>query len=63
MPKFTVSRKMIQSTMRDVKVAGEMIQYLAGLAKAMNDAGLLYPARHPLTRIPARIPSERPNGG
>jgi hypothetical protein len=45
-PTFTVNREMIEATVRSVEIAGELIRFLAGLARALNDAGLLY-ARKP----------------
>ena len=46
MPKFTLDRATIRNTEHGVKVASNLIQYLAGLARALNEAGLLYGARH-----------------
>jgi len=45
LPKFTVNRQMIASLETGVAAAGSMIRYLSGLAKALNDAALLYPRR------------------
>jgi hypothetical protein len=45
LPKFTVSGVMITSAAQGVKIAGSMIRYLAGLAKALNDQGSLYGRR------------------
>ncbi len=42
LPKFTVSGQEIRATQRNIEVAGSLIRYLAGLARALNDAGLLY---------------------
>jgi len=44
-PKFTINSRMIDSLEKGVALAGSMIRYFAGLAKALNEAGLLYPAR------------------
>jgi hypothetical protein len=44
LPKFTVDRTMIRSIEKGVTIAGSLIRYFAGLAKTLNDAGLLYPA-------------------
>jgi hypothetical protein len=45
LPKFTVNSKMINSLNHGVRIASAMIKYLAGLATALDDAGLLYPRR------------------
>lgn len=45
LPKFTINSRMIHSLENGVAHAGSMIRYLAGLAKALNEAGLLYPVR------------------
>ncbi|MBA3375958.1 MAG: hypothetical protein H0U00_09145 [Actinobacteria bacterium] len=47
MPKFTVNRGMVQGLEKSVAAAGAMIRYLSGLAKALNEAGLLYQVRRP----------------
>jgi hypothetical protein len=44
LPKFTVDKRMIHSLENGVLIAGSMIRYLAGLAKALNQAGCLYPS-------------------
>jgi hypothetical protein len=43
--KFTVNRTMIRSLESGITLAGSMIRYLAGLTKALNEAGVLYPTR------------------
>lgn len=42
LPKFTVNKEQIAGVRRGVQAAGEMIQIMAGLAKALSEAGLLY---------------------
>lgn len=45
MPKFTVSGEQIRARRRGVTIAGDLIRYLAGLAKGLNELGLLYQGR------------------
>lgn len=43
--KFTVNGQMIRSIERGIEIAGSMVRYLAGLARALSEADLLYPRR------------------
>jgi hypothetical protein len=43
-PKFRVDSRMIRSLEHGVGIAGSLIRFFAGLAKALNEAGCLYPA-------------------
>ena len=45
LPKFTVSGQGIRDLQKNIEIAGSLIRYLAGLARALNDAGLLYGKR------------------
>jgi hypothetical protein len=45
LPKFTVSGRMIGGLQKNIEIAGSLIRYLAGLAHALNEAGLLYGRR------------------
>ncbi len=45
MPKFTVNGEQIRATLKGVEIAGSLIRYLAGLAKALSDADLFYASR------------------
>jgi hypothetical protein len=55
LPKFTVNRQMIEAAVRNVELAGSMIRYLAGLARALSDACLLYPRRARYAGRPATV--------
>jgi hypothetical protein len=45
LPLFTVNRTMIRSVERRIEIVGATIRFLAGVARALSKAGLLYPSR------------------